>query len=263
MGAATTHAQEAANAALSTTAGVDLTVATELFQAARALAHRPTLAGALADWAATPESRAKVVEDVFGAAVSPVTRQVLAAAAVERWSSAHDFVFGVEELAVRAASKAAPSADVEGELFRVSRTIADNPQLELALGSRLGDAEAKGVLVETLLGGRASEATTLIVSSLVRQPGERRVREVLSRAMRVVAAERERTVATVVSAVALTDAQTERLGAALAARYGTQVSINTVIDESIVGGLRIQIANDVIDASVSTRLADLRHRLAG
>jgi F-type H+-transporting ATPase subunit delta len=88
MGAATTHAQEAANAALSTTAGVDLTVATELFQAARALAHRPTLAGALADWAATPESRAKVVEDVFGAAVSPVTRQVLAAAAVERWSSA-------------------------------------------------------------------------------------------------------------------------------------------------------------------------------
>ena len=132
-----------------------------------------------------------------------------------------------------------------------------------ALGSRLGDAEAKGVLVETLLGGRASEATTLIVSSLVRQPGERRVREVLSRAMRVVAAERERTVATVVSAVALTDAQTERLGAALAARYGTQVSINTVIDESIVGGLRIQIANDVIDASVSTRLADLRHRLAG
>ena len=56
------------------------------------------------------------------------------------------------------------------------------------------------------------------MSSLVRQPGERRVREVLSRAMRVVAAERERTVATVVSAVALTDAQTERLGAALAAR---------------------------------------------
>jgi F-type H+-transporting ATPase subunit delta len=31
----------------------------------------------------------------------------------------------------------------------------------------------------------------------------------------------------------------------------------------VVGGLRVQIADDVIDASISTRLADLRQRLAG
>ncbi|MFV3037583.1 F0F1 ATP synthase subunit delta [Klebsiella pneumoniae] len=31
----------------------------------------------------------------------------------------------------------------------------------------------------------------------------------------------------------------------------------------MVGGLRVQVADDVIDASVSARLADLRQRIAG
>jgi len=39
--------------------------------------------------------------------------------------------------------------------------------------------------------------------------------------------------------------------------------VNTVIDPAVVGGVRVQIADDVIDASVSTRLNDLRQRLAG
>ena len=44
---------------------------------------------------------------------------------------------------------------------------------------------------------------------------------------------------------------------------GTSVSLNTVVDPTVVGGLRVQIADDVIDASVAARLADLRQRLAG
>jgi len=81
--------------------------------------------------------------------------------------------------------------------------------------------------------------------------------------MRLVADQRGSTVATVVSAAPLSDAQVERLRAALSARYGTEISVNTRIDPHVVGGLRVQIADDVIDASISTRLADLRQRLAG
>ncbi|WP_414780837.1 F0F1 ATP synthase subunit delta [Escherichia coli] len=39
--------------------------------------------------------------------------------------------------------------------------------------------------------------------------------------------------------------------------------MNTVIDPTVVGGLRVQVADDVIDASVSARLTDLRQRIAG
>lgn len=263
MGSATTQALAASTSALGAASGVDLGVARELFAAARAVGDSPQLSGALADSAAAPAARRKVVTDVFGAAPSSTTVSLLQAVVDQRWSSASDLVDGIEELAVRAAAVADPSRDVEGELFAFSRTVADNPELELALGSRLGDASAKGALVDTLLTGRSGEATVLIASSLVQQPRERRVRQLLARATRLVADQRGGIVATVTSAAALSSAQTERLAALLSQRYGGRVSINAVVDPSVVGGVKVQIADDVIDASVSSRLADLRQRLAG
>jgi F-type H+-transporting ATPase subunit delta len=263
MGSATTQALTKTTAALDAAVGVDLTVASELFTAARTLGDSAPLASALADSSASAEGRAQVVADVFGKALGPTTVSLLASAVAQRRTSADDLVDSIEELAVRAAARSAVGADVEGEIFGFTRTIAANPELELALGSRLGDASAKRALVHSLLEGRASAATVLIVSSLVEQPRERRIRELLSNAMDLVADERGRKVATVVSAVPLSAAQSERLAAALGKRYGTDVTLNTVIDPSVVGGVRVQIADDVIDASVSSRLADLRQRLAG
>ncbi|GAB3604198.1 F0F1 ATP synthase subunit delta [Microbacterium aureliae] len=263
MGSATTQAQAATTAALDAASDVDLDVARELFAAARAVGGSGQLSGALADSAAASQARAKVVADVFGPAVRPTTLGLLTQAVTQRWSSASDLVDGIEELAVRAATVAEPHADIEGELFGFSRAVAQNPELELALGSRQGDPAVKAELVRSLLGSRASAATTLIASSFAQQPRERRVRQLLSRAMRLVADQRGRKVATVYSATPLSAAQTDRLAGALAKRYGAGVSLNTVIDPTVVGGLRVQIADDVIDASVSSRLADLRQRLAG
>ena len=263
MGSATTQAVAATTAALDAASGVDLDVARELFAAARAVGDSSQLSGALADSSAPVEARRQVVAAVFGGSFSATTASLLTTIVEQRWSSASDLIDGIEELAVRAAAKAEPTADVEDELFRFSRTVAENPELELALGSRLGDASAKGTLVDTLLAGRVSTATTLIAASLVQRPRERRVRQLLSRATRVVADQRGRKVATVFAASPLSTAQADRLAGALSQRYGTQVSINTVVDPTVVGGLRVQIADDVIDASVSARLADLRQRLAG
>lgn len=260
MGSATTQALEASAAALAS-APVDLDTARELFAAARATGDSQALSGALADQAVEPARRAALVAQAFGS-LSARTREILQAAAEQRWSSAADLVAGIEELAIRAAAKA-DQADVEGELFQVTRVIASEPELELTLGARLGEPEAKGRLIETILGSSVSAATVLIASSLVTQPRGRRVRAALQKAIEVVAAERGRVVATVHTATALTDAQRERLAASLSRTYGTPVSINEVVDRDVVGGIRVQIADDVIDGSISTRLSDLRTRLAG
>ncbi|MEN2737953.1 F0F1 ATP synthase subunit delta [Microbacterium sp. X-17] len=263
MGSATSQALAAATTGLESATGIDLTVAGELFAAARALDGSPQLSGAVADPAAAQAARAKVVADVFGRALGATTVSLLTTAVQQRWSSAADLVDGIEELAVRAASIASPDDDVEGELFEFSRIVAANPDLELALGSRLGEASAKGQLVGALIEGRASEATTLIVSSLVQQPRERRVRALLDRAMALVSDQRGRSVATVFVAAPLSAAQQTRLTDALSRKYGTKISLNTVVDTSVVGGVRVKVADDLIDASVSTRLADLRQSLAG
>ena len=216
MGSATNQALAETTAALAAARGVDLTGARERFVAARERGQTSQLSGALADSAAAPAARAKVITDVFGPSMAPATVGLLTNAVQQRWSSASDLIDGIEELAVRAATIAS-DADVESELFEFSRTVAANPELELALGSRLGDASAKGDLVAKLLTGRASEATVLVASSLVQQPRERRVRQLLSRAIRIVADERGRAVATVTAAAALSAEQASRLTELLSA----------------------------------------------
>ncbi|MFT3798559.1 F0F1 ATP synthase subunit delta [Microbacterium sp.] len=262
MGSATTRALATSAAALSEAKGVTLGTAGELLTAAALLDENPALSSALADPGAGAPVRQKLSADVF-ASFGAVTRSVIAQVAAERWSSPSDLVDAVGELGIRAAAIAAPETDIEGELFAVTRIISGNPELELALGSRLGDGAAKAALVEKLLGGRAGAATTLIVSSLVQHPRGRRVHRLLNRAMRIVSAQRDRLVATVQTATALSDAQATRLRETLTRRYGSPVALNVVLTPALVGGLRVQIGDDVIDGSVAARLSDLRLRLAG
>ena len=263
MGSATTQALAASIKTLAAAKDVTLDTARELLAAARAVSESSQLSGALADPSAPAAARQNVVAAVFGG-FSAGAQGVLKTAVAERWSNAGELVDGIEELAIRAAAIAEPGADIEAELFGFSRVIAANPELELALGSRAGGEEAKSALVERLLAeGSTSAATTLIIASLVRQPRGRRVRRLLNRAMSIVSSQRGRVVATVHTAAALSDAQRTRLSDSLSRRYDGQVSLNVVIDPAVVGGLRVQIADDVIDGSISARLADLRQKLAG
>lgn len=262
MGSATAQALTASTGALNAAQPITLDVAGDLFSASRLIGESTALSGALADASAPAKARAALVSRVFSGA-SAAAQSVLGTVAAQRWSSAADLVEGVEELAVRAAAIAAPDADIEGELFSVSRLVADNADLELALGGRLGGGEAKAELLEKLVGTRLSPATTLIVTSMVREPRGRRVRRLLSRAMRIVSAQRDRIVATVHTAAPLSAQQRDRLRTVLAGRYDRQIALNEVLDSSVVGGLRVQVADDVIDGSIAARLADLRQKLAG
>jgi len=260
MGSATTQAL-AASAEVLGAQQVDIATARDLFVAARTVATSSQLGGALADPAASSEARTALVGAVFGQ-LGDNARAVVTTAALQRWSNVSDLVDGLESLAVRAAASSEASADVSRELFDISRVVSRNPELELTLGGNLGDPAAKAALIEKLLAGQASEAATLIVTELVRSLRGRRLRGVLRDAIEVVATQAGRTIATVTAARPLTDAQTDRLAASLARTYGGEIALNQIIDAGVVGGIRVQVADDIIDGSVSTRLNDLRHKLA-
>ena len=70
-------------------------------------------------------------------------------------------------------------------------------------------------------------------------------------------------VATVTSAQPIGREQLDRLRAGLSKSYGRALEINSVIDPSVIGGVRVQIGDDVIDGSVASRLNELRLQLAG
>ena len=69
-------------------------------------------------------------------------------------------------------------------------------------------------------------------------------------------------VATVHTARELTSSEKERLVAALTKQYGSEVQLHVVVDPDLVGGMRIQIRDDVIDGTVSGRLDDAGRKLA-
>lgn len=60
------------------------------------------------------------------------------------------------------------------------------------------------------------------------------------------------------SASKLSDKELEEIKAQLAKSFNKQVEINNEIDESLIAGMKIQVANKVIDSSLKTKLKNLK-----
>ncbi|MCY7405131.1 MAG: F0F1 ATP synthase subunit delta [Cryobacterium sp.] len=264
MGSATREALATSRAALSVPGGTtDLATGESLFGAGRVIGSTSQLLSALGDASAESSAKVTLVRAVFGSNVTPRALDLLAAAVSERWSSHDDLLAGIEELGLRASALSAPAGtSIEGELFAFGKTVSSDAELELALASKLGKVDAKAALVQKLLAGKVSGQTLAIVRHLVQQPRGRRIGELLRHAASVVADQSGTSIATITSASVLTPAQLARLQTTLQERHGRALTINQVVDPALVGGVRVQIGDLVIDGSIATRLADLRLQLA-
>src|SRR5262245_33352972 len=149
-------------------------------------------------------------------------------------------------------------ADVEDELFRFSRTLQGSDELRDALTDPGIPAARRQQIVEDLLGGKASPTTTALISLVVGTGRARELPAIIHELVEMSAAEANKAVAEVRSAVPLTDDQTERLAKALGEATGRQVTVKVVVDPTVLGGVITQVGDTVIDGSVRTRLERLR-----
>jgi F-type H+-transporting ATPase subunit delta len=76
-----------------------------------------------------------------------------------------------------------------------------------------------------------------------------------------IAAEKGEVTADVTSAAALTAAQANSLAAALKAKVGKDVKLNTTVDESLIGGLIVKLGSTMIDTSIKARLSALQNAM--
>lgn len=67
--------------------------------------------------------------------------------------------------------------------------------------------------------------------------------------------------ADVVSAKALTKGQSEKLVAALSARIGKTVTLNTTVDDALIGGLVVKVGSKMIDTSIRSKLNSLQNAM--
>ena len=237
----------------------------DLFAVTTALDGTIAMRRAVADPARPGEAKTALVERLFSSRIGDDALDILKAAAGQRWTQERDLTDTLESLAVAAvvagAEQDGTADQLEDDLFRFERIVAGNPGLRDALTDRRSDPGAKDQLVTSLLEGKAGPETVRLVRQAVRSPRGRRFDQVLESYLDIAATRREQLAATVITAVTLDDEQRRRLATALSRSYnGKQVHLNVIVDPAVLGGIRVQIGDDVVDGTILRRLeAAKRH----
>jgi F-type H+-transporting ATPase subunit delta len=250
-----------------TEAGHLVDIADELYSVANLLAAQPRLRRTLGDPAAPEESRAQLIEQLIGGQVSKQTLQLCRAAVSLRWSTPWDLADAIEgagdDALFAAAEKAGSVAEIEDELFRFERILQGEGEVAGLLDAYAVDTERRQALLDSLVQAKVSPITLQLLRHAVASQRKRSITLAIDDLLEKAAERQERSVARVLSAVPLSDAQQLRLAAALTALYRRPISVRTAIDPDVRGGLVVRVGDEVIDGSVATRFAEARAALAG
>jgi len=161
--------------------------------------------------------------------------------------------------AILAVASAESNAEqVEDEIYRFSQVLQSSEELKSTLSDASIPSTLRQQIVEDLLDGQATQTTVALVSMIVAAGMGGDIKAIADKVVGLGAESRDKAVAEVYSVVDLSSDQQQRLAAALKSATGKDVEMKVIIDESVMGGLLVQIEDEVIDGTVRTRLKQLR-----
>lgn len=241
-------------------------LAADLFALADAIDSSNQLVRTLSDAGRPAEVKSSVVSSLFSSQVSPAALELAQQVVQRRWSEQEDVLDALELLGIEAllatADQEGVLGDVEEELFQVSRAIDDSSELTAALDAARDQPARRAEVIGRLLSGRAHRLTTMLAERAVSRRSELKPSRRLIDMAEFASDRRRRLLAVVASARPLDEGQQARLRSILARIYGREVQTHFEQDPEVVGGLRIQVGDDLYDATVLARLAQARTRLA-
>jgi F-type H+-transporting ATPase subunit delta len=242
-------------------------VADDLVSVAKLLARESVLTRHLADPADDPSAKLGLVDTLFDGKIGDTALEVLKAAVSGRWSSDANLVDAVEHVARLAllvrAEREDVAGDVEEQLFRFGRILDAQPRLSTLLSDYSTPAEGRVKLVRDVLGsGSGVNATTAaLLSQTVELLRGERADEAVRDLAELAVSRRGEVVAHVSAAADLSDAQRTRLTEVLTRIYGHPVSVQLHINPALLGGLNIAVGDEVIDGTLSSKLASAETKL--
>jgi F-type H+-transporting ATPase subunit delta len=244
-----------------------LSLAEDLFGVLGLLDSNAGLRRALTD----PSRDSKEKADMFGrlleGKVSSDARDIVTSLAAKRWSSARDIGDALETLAATTAVAVAEKGQgvdglesLESDLFAFNRVVGSDHDLQRALVEPQASNEAKTALALQLV-PNAGPAAQLLIRQAVSAPRGIKPTALVERFVQLVAKRQQRWIAEVSVTRPLTSEQATRLQAGLDRLYGRGLKMNINVDPRLVGGVRVMVGDEVVDASVISRLAELRRSL--
>ena len=156
------------------------------------------------------------------------------------------------------ASAESNAAQIEDEIYRFSQVLQSSEELKSTLSDASILSTRRQQIVEDLLDGQVTQTTVALVSMIVAAGMGGDIKAIADKVVGLGAESRDKAVAEVYSVVDLSSDQQQRLAAALKSATGKDVEMKVIIDESVMGGLLVQIEDEVIDGTVRTRLKQLR-----
>lgn len=235
-------------------------LAQDLFVILSVLSSSIGVRRALTDNARDGGAKAELISNLFGKNITAPAQALLANAAALRWSNPGEIADAIENLAIEAEATSADKNNeleqVENQLFDFARVLRANPELRQALNTSADTDQSKVALLESVVKGKYANSTVNLLKRVITLRRGRSIDATLATYSHYVSARKDRLVAHVKSAVALSDAQINKLVAALGKQMGRDVHINLEIDPKVLGGISIRYADDVIDGTIVNRLAD-------
>ncbi|HLQ62053.1 MAG TPA: F0F1 ATP synthase subunit delta [Candidatus Acidoferrales bacterium] len=159
-------------------------------------------------------------------------------------------------------------AQAEGQVDRWSRRLAavrdllSNPGLKAVLDNRALPGARRVELVGELATPEMGEEGKNLARLLAEAGRSDVIADLLTEYERLADEAAGRLRATVTTAVSLSDADRKSLAERVSRRLGAQVRLDSRVDPELIGGLVLQVGDRLYDASVATRLQQLRRRLA-
>jgi ATP synthase F0 subunit b len=242
-------------------------VAEDLASVTSLLARESVLTRHLADPADDPTPKLNLLETLLEGKVGDTSLEVLKSAVSGRWSSDANLVDAVEHAARLAllvrAEREDVAGDVEEQLFRFSRILDAQPGLASLLGDHSTPAEGRVKLLRDVLDSSSvvNATTVQLLSQTVELLRGERADEAVLELAELAVARRGEVVAHVSAAADLSDAQRTRLTEVLTRIYGHPVSLQLHIIPELLGGLNIAVGDEVIDGTLSSKLAAAETKL--
>jgi F-type H+-transporting ATPase subunit delta len=149
--------------------------------------------------------------------------------------------------------------EVEAALARIGSLMKDSPDFARLVRSPVFSSEEQSRALAAI--AKHTEISGLTANFLQLIAKNRRLfalRDIIEGFRRLVADYRGEVTADIVSAVPLSEAQTEELRATLKAKTGKNVTLNVSVDRAILGGLIVTIGSRMVDTSIRSKLNALK-----
>lgn len=241
-------------------------IGNELFTITKVLDDSIQLERALTDPSRPVADKVAVLTELLGDNAHPMTMEIMTDLVSRRWSRARDIANAVEDFGVDAmmyyADATGATLQVSVELSELHSALLNLPVVRAKLYDYQATSEARVKLFHEVFSGKTLNKVTMrLAEHATCNLRRRRYLETIQWLINKLSRHMGESMVTVTTATPLKPEQIKRLVEVYSAKVGRQVHINSVVDPTVLGGMRIQVGDEVTDNTVVAQLQNLHRKV--